>query len=201
MIPSMGGTEIGPILKKYASQVNSGQAIVELGCWLGAGTRQLLDGVQQSGRDVVVHSFDKFQVKGHQKEKAAAFGVNLKDSFQEFQKTFSTELTEQRLEVYWCKIEKATWNGPEIGVHVDDACKRQPAFDHAIKTFSPFWVPGETVVVLMDFWYFLKCKKSGLRYQFEWLEGNQHCFTELEQLDKSTYTIVLRYLGGLNNVS
>ncbi len=201
MIPSMGGTEIGPILRKYASQVKSGQAIVELGCWLGAGTRQLLDGVQQSGNGAVVHSFDKFRVSEQQRRKAAVHGVRLKDSFKEFTSTFASDLASGCLVVHKGPIGRTVWNGVRIGLHVDDACKRQTAFDQAIKIFSPSWVPNVTVLVLMDFWYFTKRSDPGLRYQYEWMEKHKDQFLSLAPPDSFTCTAVFRYLGGLNNVS
>lgn len=197
-IPSMGGTEIGPILRKYASRVPSGQAIVELGCWLGAGTRQLLDGVQQSGNDVVVHSFDKFQVNKYQKKKAAEQGVALVDSHKQFQLNFVEEVRVGRLRVQKTVIDQVKWGGPQIGLYVDDACKRQPAFDAAVKIFSPYWVPGQTILALMDFWYFLQVPgDDGLRYQHDWISNRWSCFEVVEELDRSTCTAVFRYLGGL----
>ena len=46
-IPSMGGTEIGALLREAARNAPSNTAIVEVGCWLGAGTAQLALGIRE----------------------------------------------------------------------------------------------------------------------------------------------------------
>ena len=40
-IPSMGGRRFGSLLRRLACDALSGTSIVEVGCWLGAGTAQL----------------------------------------------------------------------------------------------------------------------------------------------------------------
>ena len=47
-IPSMGGMEIGPALREFARAAGPNKAIVEVGCWLGAGTAQLALGVLEN---------------------------------------------------------------------------------------------------------------------------------------------------------
>ena len=49
-IPSMGGNEIGSVLRDLARQAPADTSIVEVGAWLGAGTAQLALGVRERQR-------------------------------------------------------------------------------------------------------------------------------------------------------
>ena len=59
-IPSMGGREIGPVLRNLARHAPAGTSIVEVGTWLGAGTAQLALGIRERARpsEVALHCYD-----------------------------------------------------------------------------------------------------------------------------------------------
>lgn len=56
------------------------------------------------------------------------------------------------------RIQDARWGKGPISVYVDDAAKQTVPSYHVLRTFGPHWIPGATVVVLMDFDFW---KKSG----------------------------------------
>ena len=197
-IPSMGGREIGRDLREWAAACQDGTAIVELGCWLGAGTAQMALGVRASGRSVVVHAYDQFEVSAGEVAKAAAHGVALRDG----QDTSGRVLETLReigalVTLHKGDIRRATYSGPGIALHVDDCCKRNYLFLPALRTFGPHWMPGVTVVVLMDFWYFERPGvDAALRFQHDWMAEHRECFEVIKERMPGTSAAAFRYLGG-----
>ena len=207
-IPSMGGREIGADLRRWAAECPDGTAIVELGAWLGAGTAQLAAGVRDSGRNVWVHAFDRFEATASEVEKAREAGSRLEIGQSTRGVVWKHLLAAglwPRVCLHSIDIRKAKWPSPEItrpgggaiALHVDDACKRGPAFLHALRTFGPSWIPGVTVVVLMDFWYFeTPGTDEGLAFQYDWMGEHCECFEVLRARMPPTSAAAFRYLGG-----
>ena len=198
-IPSMGGREIGSHLRAWAAAVPAGHVIVELGCWLGAGTAQMALGVRDSGRAVEIHAFDHFEATASEVRKAHDAGVSLRSGESTLHRV-GASLRSLGVPVVGHKgdIRDARWTPPKpIGLYVDDACKREPAFLHALRTFGPSWVPGVTVVVLMDFWYFEQRQgDAGLRFQYEWMRGHLSAFAPVAPHLPPTAAAAFRYVGG-----
>ncbi|HET6499027.1 MAG TPA: hypothetical protein VFH17_08260 [Coriobacteriia bacterium] len=197
-IPSMGGREIGRDLREWAAACPDGSAIVELGCWLGAGTAQMALGVRHSGRSVVVHAYDAFEASAGEVAKAAAHGVRLRDGQDTSGRVFET-LHEIGALVTLHKgdIRKARYAGPPISLHVDDCCKRNYLFLPALRTFGPHWIAGQTVVVLMDFWYFERPGVDrALRFQHDWMAEHAGCFEVIRERMPGTSAAAWRYVGG-----
>jgi hypothetical protein len=198
-IPSMGGREIGRYLREWAARAQKGQAIVELGSWLGAGTAQLALGVAQSKRGVVVHAFDRFKANQSEIQKAATHGIVVKagDSTVDLVRGLITPSLAEHVAFHQGEIMKAKWNGQPIAVYVDDACKREKEFLHALRTFGPSFIPNETVIVLMDFWYFERYPEDrGLRFQHDWMKKNINHFEHTQGRMPGTSATVFRYLRG-----
>lgn len=143
MIPHMGGAKIAPWLKRYVEHVTPGRAIVEVGCWLGAVTQHLVGGHP-------VYVYDAFEATPSEVEKAQTFGLELKAG----QNTLP--LVKEFVPGPWYirgDIRDASYAGPSIGLYIDDASKRQKLWDHSMSVFEPYFIPGETVLFLMDFDY------------------------------------------------
>ena len=64
-------------------------------------------------------------------------------------------------------------------------------FIHALLTFGPSWVPGSTVVVLMDYDMWEHSGEAGHRCQQAFIESNRQCF---ERLPHSRHA-VFRYIA------
>lgn len=199
-IPSMGGREIGRYLRDWAAACPDGTAIVELGAWLGAGTAQMALGVKRAAHGSSVHAFDRFEAGASEVKKAAAHGVKLKPGQD------TAQLVEDSLwragvgpYVYLHKgdIRRAAWTGPAIALHVDDACKRDYLFLPALRTFGPHWIAGQTIVVLMDFWYFERPGvDAALRFQHDWMAEHRECFETIKERMPGTSAAAFRYRGG-----
>ena len=175
----MGGARIGPLLRNLVRNAPAGTAIVEVGSWLGAGTAQLLLGAgeRRRTREVAVHTYDLWRAYRDSRAKAAMFGVRLswqEDTLPRVRR--SLEPFGVPVEFHRGDIRKAGWNGGPISVYVDDAAKTPALFAHVLRTFGPSWMPGETVVVLMDCDYWKKTGIAGHRCQKHFIESNRNCF-------------------------
>jgi len=189
-IPHMGAHSIGPYLEAAVMCAKPGTAIVELGAWLGAGTSHL------AKTEATVHTFDIFETKGNEVKKAAMQGVDIKHGqdtlplVKEYLKEFNN------IVYYKGKITNQKWAGPKISVYVDDACKMPEEFKYAINTFSPFWVPGGTIVILMDFYYYQhRPEIPELICQKEYMDKNSINFKLLKSWPSCSCATFL-YLGG-----
>jgi hypothetical protein len=140
----MGSGTIAPWLKEYASAVPPEQAIVEVGAWLGCGTQFL---VRMNGE---LFSYDRFRASQSEVWKAKAFGVHLTVG----QNTLPWVQSHLPEGIHFIRgeIMKAAYDGPKIGMYVDDASKQGKVWHHSMKVFEPHFASG-TIIVLMDYWF------------------------------------------------
>ena len=182
-LPSMGGARIGPLLRQLARSASAGTSIVEVGSWLGAGTAQLALGVRErrDPGDVTVHCYDLWSADRSERVKASMFGLRLarrENTLPRVRRSlapFGVPVTFHRGDILRCG-----WDGGPISVYVDDVSKSPPLFAHALRTFGPSWVPGETVLVLMDYVHWKKSGIPGHKCQKHLIEANGECFERLD---------------------
>lgn len=202
-MPSQGGVAIASELRRFAAATPDGTAIVEVGCWLGAGTAQLALGVAGRPDPPVIHVYDRFEASASEVEKAAAFGVRLR-SRQDTLPVVRDLLAPfgAPMQFYRGSIDGHGWNGGPIGLYVDDAAKQPHDFHHVLRTFGPSWVPGVTVLVLMDFNYWRKHtgkKATALRTQHDVFAANARSFEPLADADPAgTSTAFFRYVAPMD---
>ena len=199
-IPSMGAQAIGPKLKAYAQRVKDGDAIVELGVWLGAGTAWMAEGVKTSGADVHIHAYDRFDASKSERVKAAKQGWDIKgDTRPKVKSALKSLGLIPYVTLYKGPICSTPWSGQTIGLQVIDACKRAGSFLKAIEMYSPSWEAGYTVLVLMDYWFFKYRKDEGLKFQYNWMQERLDSFSELDMhmSDGSPSSAAFLYTGGV----
>jgi hypothetical protein len=174
-IPSMNWQTLKNRLREYASKVESGQSIVEVGTWLGACTAHMMLGILDSGNDVNIHMYDRFITYQSQVAKAAAEGVELQEGKEYLTLVKSNiDLFEVPYFVNMGNNKTSTYDGKrKIGLFVDDASKKRDAFQHSINTFQPHFIPGKTIVALLDYWYFEKKPSKGYECQFNYMNKNE----------------------------
>jgi len=193
-IPHMGGRTIGPWLELFAMEAEPGTAIIELGAWLGAGTEFLARGC--IGNNVDVHTFDIFMVKGNEVQKAEKQGVYLNPKQDTLPLVQSYLSKYENIVYHKGNIADTIWIGPQISLHVDDACKSPKQFKFAINHFSPFWIPGKTVVVLMDYYFYKKRPdQPELICQKEYIENHGYAFEFIRDWPELACA-AFKYLGG-----
>ena len=144
-VPHMGAAKLAPWLTEYAKNVPDSQAIVEVGAWLGAGTRYL---VRENGPLWV---FDHFRATASEVEKASKFGVELKKG-QDTLPWVKAHLPKNGIRFMKGDIRTAVYKGPPIGLYVDDASKSEKLWRHSMQTFEPHFVSG-AILMLQDYWF------------------------------------------------
>ena len=198
-IPSMGGRKLGPLLREAARRAPGGTAIVEVGSWLGAGTAQLALGIRGRQRpDVALHSFDRWRAHPVDIAPAARAGLRL-DPFEDTLPRVRRMLDPFGVPVrfHQGELRHARWNGGPISVYVDDASKWLPGFCHALATFAPSWIPGETTIFLMDFHHWRETKDREAEFQRRFIEAAGDCFEPIEART-TTSLAMFRYKASLD---
>lgn len=201
-VPSMGGSEIGEFLRRNAADVSAPRAIVEIGTWLGAGTLHLARGAVGRDDAPAIHSYDIFHASESEVRRAARQGLNLEigGDTRPLVKSWIDPIGAD-VTLHKGDILKARWDGPEIGLYVDDAAKTPTLFYHVLDTFAPFWIPGETLVVLMDYGFWKKYKdrrsRKRMRVQQDLVEANPQCFEQIHDPSFEGSIAAFRYLAPL----
>lgn len=197
-IPSMGGRSIGGFLQKAVLAARPGTNIIEIGAWLGAGTAQLAIGAlkRTDSHRLQIHTYDRFQATAIEAQRACSKGVALSAS-QDTLPVVQNLLSGFGGLIHFHKTDLNAVAYPEkklVSVYVDDAAKTPGLFTHMLKTFSPYWIPGETVLVLMDFFYYAKRPDSStLQYQKFIVDNNPGSFTLIEDYSHRSSIAAFRY--------
>jgi hypothetical protein len=189
-MPSQGGVAIGPFLRAAAARVPAGSAIVELGAWLGAGTAHLALGAAERADPPTIHVFDRFEAGAGEVGKAAKFGISLRRRqntlpvVRELLAPFGVPI-----EYHRGAIDDQTWAGGPIGLQVDDAAKKAPTFFHVLRQFGPSWIPGTTVLVLVDYDFWRSFppgpKADALRVQHDFVSAHPEVFEPIAEADRA----------------
>lgn len=150
----MSSPELGTFLEEAAANVRPPQCIVEVGPWLGANTARMARGTTAHKAPATVHAFDLFCARSDEVRKAAAAGLELRQGGD------TRPLVHRLIESYGgdvvlhkSDIMDIEWGGTPIGLYVDDAAKTPTHFFNVMMTFAPCFVPGGTIIVLMDYRY------------------------------------------------
>ena len=190
LFPSMGGKEIGPFLRGLARNAPVNTAIVEVGSWLGAGTAQLALGLRERAADqsATVHTYDRWIATKPEAEKAAQ-KANIR--FSPNQDTLPWVMEALRpfgVGIKFIKgdIAVVEWAGGPISVYVDDAAKAPARFFHVLRTFGPAWIPGVTVLVLMDYHYWEKTGSEEHKCQKYFIDAHPEHFTQIEDFRRAS---------------
>lgn len=194
-IPSMGGYTLRAYLQEAAAAVRPGRAIVEVGAWLGSGTAQLCIGVIKSGSRAPIYCFDRWTASGSEVRKAGDAGIKIKGN-DDLLPHIRANLEPFGCEIHYWRgdIRKAPWQGQRIGLYIDDAAKRKDKFLHVMQTFGPSFIPGETMLILMDYYYYEhRTGDAGLMFQQEYMDHHKE-FKFMRRLNNSV-AAMFKYRG------
>lgn len=187
--PSMGGKKLGPFLRDLARNAPANTAIVEVGSWLGAGTAQLAEGLRQrrDGPSVSLFTYDRWIASKAEIVKAHKANAN----FEQGQDTLPwvmERLARFGVPISFVKgdIGAISWSGPPISVYVDDAAKTPKYFYNMLRTFGPAWIPGVTVLVLMDYYTWEKTGSEEHKCQKYFIESHRDYFSPVEGFRKDS---------------
>lgn len=134
-------------LRRIPSMMPDGAA-VELGTWLGASTRALVEGIEASERGIPLVCYDQWRATEPEVEKARVQGfcINVGDDLL----PLARQNIQYPLIAVRGDIGKSRWCGAAIGCMIFDQAKRDPAWSHCLAEFGPHWMNG-CVIALLDF--------------------------------------------------
>ena len=177
-IPFMQEMETKRRLQALAHDVLPDTAVVEIGSWLGAGTAQLALGLRDRVGDdcVQIHCYDHWRATLRDVTRAARRGMQLRvgeDLLPRVERTlapFGVPVT-----FHQGALEDAKWHGEPISLYIDDTATTPGLFYRTLCTFGPSWVPGKTVIMLMDSKFWKRTERENT-FQKQVIETYSHCF-------------------------
>jgi tetratricopeptide (TPR) repeat protein len=135
-----------------SSRYTGAGAVVELGCWLGAGTVALAAGLRDRGLSSRVIAVDRFVWRGT--PNARVISAGLADG-KEFEPAFRkyTQVLAPWIEPLRVDLTDFQWNGGPIEILVVDAPKKRADVMRFLKAFGPALIPGKSLVAFQDYLY------------------------------------------------
>ena len=159
---------------------------MELGCWLGATSVPLLQGLVNAGYDKAFWAFDRWIANDEQISKAAKFGVTITKD----QSTLDNYIN-NTIPIY-NKVKTVKGDLPDtlqafdkkpIEICIFDAPKSNPIFINSLRALEPYFIPNVTVLGLLDyhFWKSQKKRKRKIYYEpVKFIEQNPDTFEFLK---------------------
>ena len=181
-IPAMTSNQVHVYLEELGKSWTGKGAAIELGCWLGASSVALLKGLTQVGYDKQYWAFDAWTATRDQIPKAAAQGVTLtlgndiRPLFKENVKKIYSNVRSIKGSLPQTLVSVA---GYPIEICLFDAPKTEPTFTECIKALKPFWIPGVTILGLLDYHFYLRHqgeKRKKFRAPVDFMEKHKENF-------------------------
>lgn len=196
-IPNQGGHGISEQLQSYSSLIPAKTSIVEVGVWMGAGTSHLAIGQLRICGNAPIYCYDKFSASKAETEKARRFGIDI-DIKQDTLPLVKKILKPIYSNIVFNKgdIKKISYDGPAIGMYVDDASKRKEKFIPVIEELEPHFIEG-TVIILMDYYFYQKRKgDESLKFQMQYMKKRKDNFKFIERPNPKGSTATFKYKKG-----
>jgi len=170
-IPAMSPPEVHQYLREIGTEWTGQGVAMEVGCWLGATSAALLDGLVEAGYDKRFWAFDRWRANESEIRKAKEHGVDLlmdQNLLPLYLK--NTVPIYQDINMIAGRIPETfrAYDGAPIEVCVFDAPKRNPTFRKSIQFVEPHFIPGVTVLGLMDFYFYLNRRND--QRKVDWME-------------------------------
>lgn len=201
-IPELGcgGGAVRKELILAASAVKNKRTIVDIAPYLGSTTAYAALGVNISGNMVDIHSIDLWEADDDYRKKAFKYhNMKLKPT-EDLKRRWKYNIKEfitPKCRIIGAKGDvkkvKLDMRFP-IGLYIDDIDVGKKYFKKAMKKYSKHFIPGETILFLMD-WGFYERDEGIMKYQKKFMDANTDAFTFLMRPSKS-YCGIFLYNGG-----
>lgn len=197
-IPAMNEPEVYRELTRFSSQLPSGSNVVQLGCWLGAGTSAVLQGCAEQPL-ITVHCYDRWKASEKEVLKAAHSGVKISRG-QDLLPIFRSNVGDysDEVKVHRCEFENISFIPGNISFMIVDGGKGKRTFFSVMKRFSSSWIAETTVVALLDFWHFRNVSPGKMHlhlHQKQFVEANSESFRRVSSPD-DTESAFFVFAGG-----
>ena len=161
-IPAMNPPEVHQYLNELGRGWTGQGVAMEVGCWLGATSVALLEGLVEAGYDRPFWAFDRWSANGAEVIKASDQKVPLlmgQDLKPVYEKNVSPTYAKLKMVKGAIPGTFRVYTRDSIEFCLFDAPKCNPVFRDATKFVVPYFIPGVTVFGLMDY-YFYKRKQE-----------------------------------------
>ena len=199
-IPSMGGACISNELYDIGMNLSGIGDVVECGTWFGASIVPVAMALRDKNSKAAIHCYDIWTGDEAQVAKAKLWNVKISIG-EDLLPHFINYIKPVHPRVFAHKglTNRASWSKNPIELYIDDCNKDPKEFFNALNTFSESWIPGTTIVVLMDYDYYQKSylsdrKKEIYRCQKEFVESNMNSFELIDSNVKGTSASIFRFL-------
>jgi hypothetical protein len=125
-------------------------AVVELGCWLGAGTAALAAGLRDQGSSARVVAVDRFRWNARHHPQMFDAGLADGEDFEPLLRAHTREL-EPWIETVRADLAEFRWDRGPIEILVVDAPKRRADVERFLEVFGPSLIPGRSLIAFQDY--------------------------------------------------
>jgi len=170
-IPAMSPPVVHDYIRDLGRAWTGQGTAMEVGCWLGATSAALLEGLVEAGYDRTYWGFDRWQANEAEARKAAEQGVNIGVG-QNLQPMFM-----KNVKARYEAIQAVRGNIPRtlnfyspaepIEICMFDAPKRNPTFIDSINMLLPHFIPGVTVLGLLDYHFYISRRDDQQKEDWE----------------------------------
>lgn len=158
-IPTLTPESVHNFLYEIGSQWKGLGVAVELGSWLGASAAPLLKGLVTAGYHYPFYAFDLWETTDEQVTVASLQGLKIKTK-QDLRPLF----LENTLPIYpdviatKGRMPSSLLALPKkpIEICIFDAPKKEPVFSDCIMEVAQYWIPGVTILGLLDYSFYEK---------------------------------------------
>lgn len=205
-IPEMTSETVHDYLRQIGSQWTGQGTAMELGCWLGASSFPLLQGLVSAGYNLPYYCYDKWKANEQQIGIAQEWGIKLRDK-QDLQPLFERFVCPvyNNVVCHRGRVEQEIlkYKGGKIEICLFDAPKRNPVFNISARKVTLHFIPGVTIWGLLDYNFYKKHtgkEREELLAPVRFMEDNEKCFEKIMEWGDHCSCVFFRYKGGKINV-
>lgn len=204
-IPSMTPPVVHDFLRDIGRAWTGQGTAMELGCWLGASSRPLLEGLVEAGYDRPFWAFDRWEAQGSEMRKAKEQGEILTPG-QDLIDLYLHNVTPVygNINAFRGRIPGTLnkYDGSPIEICIFDAPKQNPVFRRSINYVLPRFIPGVTILGLLDYYQYRKFdkgepKRKRLMAPVNFIKAHEQNFTMLKQWPEVCACVFFKYVKKL----
>lgn len=201
-IPAMSPPEVHNYIRDLGRAWTGQGCAMEVGCWLGATSAALLEGLVEAGYDKPFWAFDRWVANESEVRKAKDQKVKLKlkqDLMPVYAKNTLARYDNVKMVKGNIPRSLKTYPAGPIEICLFDAPKRNPAFMGATAHVIRHFIPGVTVFGLLDYYFYVsrKRQRKGDWKKFlapvNFIENHPENFTMLREFPNDGSCVFFRY--------
>jgi len=187
-IPEMTSETVHDYIRQIGSQWTGQGTAMELGCWLGASSVPLLQGLVQAGYNLPYYCYDKWKANEQQIGIAKEWDITLRNK--------------QDLQPLFERFVRPVYNNIVChrGRVEQEILKYKGA---SARKVTQYFIPGVTIWGLLDYNSYKKHTgqdREDLLAPVRFMEANAKCFEKIMDWGDRCSCVFFRYKGGKINV-